>query len=297
MEKMLDIWIKYDDTCLPREAEKVLNDFKDKYEHYLNNDNPLSKYWPDFSIPDGDEAITILTEIRRKYPNEINVDCIWMWLSYEEHEADNFPAFIPYFDKHYCEEYDDVDYIYDECPVCYSRGNFIESRLWDNKSYGNVKLVAPSRYLKKSRDIYSVMTINSGDGVDLISIPLRDKLVEIGYKEASFKGVSNKRGNTLAYEFVEDTVLPSGTITSERFRETQPCPTCGRIDYGMDENKNELEYKPYSIAKDDIKLLGDISKTQDCFYEFPLIIVSPRLRKDILKLCPEAEFEPVFIKP
>lgn len=223
-------------------------------------------------------------EFAKCYPEEISLEIYGHQVEYEEKDVESAVAFVPNFNNHWCQEYDDISIEYEECRYCYAHLKELSKKAY----------IRPQGFIKKESDQYGVLWVD-GEYERFMVLPrLYDKLITGGISEQYFRPAYSKNKKILAYEFISDNVLPEKCYEDKNYFFRAKCMICGATNYERDEKRHY--YVPKTISEEGALCLKEINKTAEYYHHQPKILINRRMHDLIKEYVPSAQFLPVYVK-
>lgn len=151
--------------------------------------------------------------------------------------------------------------------------------------------VKPEGYIKRKQSDYGVVEL---DGLyeKVLTVPLKNELVEHGIEEKFFQPVYTKRRKVIGYVFTSDCVLPKGSYIDGNYRVKSVCSKCGAVSLIEDDKKNIIEAPV--LNRIGVRNLQDVSYTYEFYEGRRIILISPKIQKILKRCTKDVNFIPVY---
>lgn len=233
-----------------------------------------------YKIEQNNEIYRQACEVYKKYPNDVTFERLKVDTILTEKEQEDAVAFVVNGTRSYCVQYYDIGYEYQQCSKC-----GMERRSEEDF------FVKPEGYLKRKQSDYGVAEL---DGLyeKVLTVPLKNELVEQGIEERFFQPVYTKRKKVVGYVFTSDHVLPKGSYMDATYRMKSICSKCGAVSYIEDDKKNIIEAPV--LNQMGVMNLQDVSYTYEFYEGRQIILISPKIQKILKRCTKDVDFIPVY---
>ena len=287
-----------------RDRGTVLSD-KTKYEwEILKKD--LKPYWTGkrfigneiYRMECGEELRKVYEFVKEKNELEIYAELGfgWLFLQPDEQDMEEAVAFIPYFKKHFCHEYDDASPIHERCKGCGVKRGLKDIELFDGRrgdwySGGPHHYIEPKGYVKLHR--YGAATCMDGDLFSMILPGVYQELIKAGFDKKYFRPVFTKSKKVMGYEFVTDHILEKDAYLDKNCRLESICSECGAKVFNYKDYV--YDYKFPTITKNAYANLQPVSLTNEFYYTDRVTLLSKEIVSVLRRWIPDDNFIPVFL--